>query len=184
VSVGEREFRASGHGSRTAAATRRAADRGDRCQRTVHVGGGQPSQPFAPDHRKDRREHVAALAHRLGRPARLRWVELTAVPQTAPISVVTRRHKSGSLNFASYSPEDDDHDRRRRSARLQLPGPKGLFQYRTAGTCAIIQWTSRRWPPGCCPARPARPVFLCSATPGMNVRTCRISRSGSSRGQA
>jgi hypothetical protein len=30
---------------------------------------------------------------------------LEAAPQTAPISVVTRRHKSGSLNFASHSPE-------------------------------------------------------------------------------
>ncbi len=33
-----------------------------------------------------------------------------AVPQTAPISAVTRRHKSGLLNFARHSPEDDHHD--------------------------------------------------------------------------
>jgi hypothetical protein len=55
-----------------------------------------------------------------------------AVPQTAPISALTRRHKSGLLNFALHSPEDDYHDRTRRSARLQLTGPKGLLHYRTA----------------------------------------------------
>ena len=36
---------------------------------------------------------------------------------------LNRRHKSGLLNFAPHSPEeDDDHDRRRRPARLQLTG--------------------------------------------------------------
>ena len=61
-----------------------------------------------------------------------------AVPQTAPISAVTRRHKSGLLNFALHSPEDDHHDRRRRSARLQLTGPKGLLHYRTMPLC--VKW--------------------------------------------
>ena len=55
-----------------------------------------------------------------------------AVPQTAPISALTRRHKSGLLNFALHSQEHDHHDRTRRSARLQLTGPKGLLHYRTA----------------------------------------------------
>lgn len=59
-----------------------------------------------------------------------------AVPQTAPISVVTRRHKTRLLTSPCIAPEDDHNDRRRRSARLQLTGPKGLFQYRTAGVCA------------------------------------------------
>jgi hypothetical protein len=55
-----------------------------------------------------------------------------AVPQTVPISALTRRHKSGLLNFALHSQEHDHHDRTRRSARLQLTGPKGLLHYRTA----------------------------------------------------
>src|SRR5262249_31054547 len=56
------------------------------------------------------------------------------VPQTAPLSVVTRRYKSRVLNRASHWPEDDHHDRRRRSVRRQTDRTKRLSQYRTAGT--------------------------------------------------
>jgi len=50
-----------------------------------------------------------------------------AVPQTALIALVTSRYSSGSLNFATYSSENYQRDRRCRSARLQRTGPKKLF---------------------------------------------------------
>jgi len=61
-----------------------------------------------------------------------RGVALEAVPQTALMPVVNRCYSPGLLNFAAHPPEDNQHDRRCRSARLQRIGPKGLFQSRTA----------------------------------------------------
>ena len=78
------------------------------------------------------------------------------VPQAAVVPIVTRRHSSGLLKFATQLPEDSQRDRKCRSARLQRPAPKGLFQYRrftlwlrsrfvfVCGRAAA--W--RPWPPG------------------------------------
>ena len=60
-----------------------------------------------------------------------------ATLQTAVIFVVARRYSSGLLNFAAHTPENSQRDRKCRSARLERTVPKGLFQYRSAGVCAL-----------------------------------------------
>jgi hypothetical protein len=55
-----------------------------------------------------------------------------AVPQTAFIHIATRLSSSVPLNLTAHSPEDKQHDRRHRSARLERIRPKRLFQYITA----------------------------------------------------
>ena len=62
-----------------------------------------------------------------------RSVALEAVPQTALTPVVTRCYSVGLLNFAAHPPEDNQRDRRCRSARLQRTRPQGPFQYRLGG---------------------------------------------------
>jgi len=69
-----------------------------------------------------------------------------AVPQTAPIPpAVPALSISGPLNFTAHSPEGNQRDRRYRSARLELTGPKILFQYRSAGRRAVITSSGRCW---------------------------------------
>lgn len=57
-------------------------------------------------------------------------------------------------HLVAHSAEDSQRDRKSHSARLQQVGPKGLFQYRTAATCAFAthesatlcdeRWSGRR----------------------------------------
>jgi hypothetical protein len=54
-------------------------------------------------------------------------------------TLATRFDSSVPLNFAAHSPEDRQHDRSHRSARLERIGPKRLFQYRTAARRALSQ---------------------------------------------
>jgi hypothetical protein len=56
-----------------------------------------------------------------------------AVPQTAPIPIVTRRDSPGLLKSATHSPEASQRHRKCRSVCIKRIVPKGLFQYRTIG---------------------------------------------------
>jgi hypothetical protein len=58
--------------------------------------------------------------------------EVRGGPADRSHTLATKFDSSVPLNFAAHSPEDKQHDRRHRSARLERIGPKRPFQYRTA----------------------------------------------------